>query len=108
MQEKLERNLPKICPRTWPVQCLHENSQSSKVFFFFLFFKKKPQSFKSAFKNPCDFMVELELSVLAVAVLFLRKVQCLVTPGRLLIFISISVSSFPFCYFNRSVPVGGV
>lgn len=84
--------MPKICPMTLPVQCLHhENSQSSKVFFFF---KKTPRSFKSAFKNTCDFSVELP--GLAIAVLPFEGLIPGDASGRYLIVISICFLHFLF------------
>lgn len=98
-----ERNLPKICPRTLPAQCLHhENSQSSKVFLVSL--KITPRSFKGALKSTCDFTVEQPTLATALCSSKVRRGWLLEGFGIHLNFCFL----FPFGSFNRCIPVGGV
>lgn len=73
---------------------------------FFSFFKT-PQSFKSAFKNMCDFTVGLP--AWAIAVLLLEGSMPGDASGRYLILILICFLRFLFVLLtDRSIPVGGV
>lgn len=70
----------------------------------FSFLKKTPRSFKSAFKNMCDFRAELP--GLAIAVLLLEGSMPGDTSGRYSVVISICFLHFLFVLLTDLYPCG--